>query len=140
MKRLAATVALALSTAACSTTVSAPTSLAPLETNGVPKTTDAPIATPAPEVTISESTRNALFINNIEGTIGTPVYDEAGAIETGYMICDVLRTGSGTLEDVMDIVLANSTTDSDLLLLTAVTASALTNLCPDMSYMIDELP
>jgi hypothetical protein len=113
--------------------------MAPLETNGVPKTTDAPVATPAPPVTLSESTRHAIFINDIEGTIQEPVYDEQGAIETGYMICDVLRTGAGTLEEVMDIVLDQSSTSDDLLFLTALTASALTTLCPDMAYMIDEL-
>ncbi len=139
MKRLTATLALALATVGCTVAQSSPSTMAPLETNGVPKTTDAPVATPAPPVTLSESTRHAIFINDIEGTIQEPVYDEQGAIETGYMICDVLRTGAGTLEEVMDIVLDQSSTSDDLLFLTALTASALTTLCPEMAYMIDEL-
>lgn len=103
-------------------------------------TTDAPIATaPAQtEATLSPVTKQALFIANIESVVGV-VWDEETTLETGYMICDVLLTGSGTLEDVVLAVLDASITPEDVEFGTAVVASALVVLCPEMAYLLDEL-
>lgn len=136
-RSLATTIGVGLLTLTACTTVQVPSTstLAPLPTEPTPATT---VEITSPEATFSPSTNRLIFIDNIESTIGEPVYDEDGAVETGYLVCDALRTGT-TLEAVMMAALDSAVTDDQVLFVTAIVASAITVFCPEMSYLIDEL-
>lgn len=136
-RTLTATLGMALLAATgCTTIESTPsTTLAPLEVEDTAPTT---VEITSPAVTYSPSTQRSLFIYNIETTINGPVYDEDGAVETGYLVCDALRTGS-SIEAVMGAALDSAVTSDQVLFLTALVASAVTVFCPDMSYLIEAL-
>lgn len=136
-RTLATTIGVGLLTLTACTTVQVPSTstLAPLPTEPTPATT---VEITSPVATYSPSTDRLIFIDNIESTIGEPVYDEDGAVETGYLVCDALRTGT-TLEAVMMAALDSAVTDDQVLFVTAIVASAITVFCPEMSYLIDEL-
>jgi len=136
-RTLTATLGIALLAATgCTTIESTPsTTLAPLE---VEETAPNTVEITTPVVTFTPSTQRSLFIYNIESTIGGPVYDEDGAVETGYLVCDALRSGY-EIEAVMEAALDSAETSDQVLFLTALVASAVTVFCPDMSYLIEAL-
>lgn len=140
-RSLATTISVALLTlTACTSVESTSTTLKPLPVEGykveqIPQTTP-PITSPVP--TLSPSTQRIIFIANIESTIGGPVYDKGGAVDTGFMVCDALITGS-SIEEVMMAALDSAVTDDQVLFLTALVASAISVFCPEMSYLVDQL-
>jgi len=102
-----------------------------------PKTTDAPIATPAPTLpTEPVWTQEDEFIFDIESQFGTLYIDKQTIIETGYTVCQSLRAGM-SVEQLSIILVQSSNGDpqSELLLI-ATTASAIANFCPEQQYKL----
>ena len=108
---------------------------APNTTVKVAKTTNAPIATPAPEPVYTDEDE---FIYDIENNYSLPIYlDEQDMIETGYTTCDGLQAGLSGME-VIEVVISSAEGDSRIeeLLLTIVSA-AVVNFCPEQAYKFD---
>jgi hypothetical protein len=105
-----------------------------------PKTTDAPIATPAPLVTAPPVawTVEDEFISDVESGYGSVIaVTDQDLLDTGYTTCTYLRSG-GTISEVVSMIQSSAQGSSDTEdLLATVTASAITNLCPDMSYKLN---
>lgn len=107
----------------------------PETTEKVVKTTDAPIATSAPEPVYTDEDE---FIYDIETSYDKyiSVSDEQ-MIETGYATCDALWSGS-TGYDVLNSIISSANGDADIEdFLTSVVASAVINFCPDQQYKFD---
>ena len=107
----------------------------PETTEKVVKTTDAPIATSAPEPVYTDEDE---FIYDIETSYDKyiSVSDEQ-MIETGYATCDALWSGS-TGYDVLTSIISSANGDADIEdFLTSVVASAVINFCPDQQYKFD---
>lgn len=104
----------------------------PETTEKVVKTTDAPIATPAPEPAYTTEDE---FIYDIETSYGKyiSVSDEQ-MIDTGYATCNALQSGS-TGYDVLNSIISSANGDADIEeFLTSVVASAVINFCPEQEY------
>lgn len=107
----------------------------PETTEKVVKTTDAPIATSAPEPVYTDEDE---FIYDIETSYDKyiSVSDEQ-MIDTGYATCDALWSGS-TGYDVLNSIISSANGDADIEdFLTSVVASAVINFCPDQQYKFD---
>ena len=107
----------------------------PETTVKVVKTTDAPIATAAPEPVYSTEDE---FIYDIETSYGSYIsVSDQQMIETGYATCDSLWSGS-TGYDVLNSIVSSADGDADIEdFLTSVVASAVINFCPDQQYKFD---
>jgi hypothetical protein len=108
----------------------------PETTEKVVKTTDAPIATSAPEPVYTDEDE---FIYDIETSYDKyiSVSDEQ-MIDTGYATCDSLWSGS-TGYDVLNSIISSANGDADIEdFLTSVVASAVINFCPDQQYKFGE--
>ena len=105
----------------------------PETTVKVVKTTDAPIATPAP--TVPSYTSEDEFIYDIETSYGSYIsVSDQDMIETGYATCESLWSGS-TGYDVLNSIISSADGDADIEeFLTSVVASAVINFCPDQQY------
>jgi hypothetical protein len=136
MKRLLPIVIGTLALTACgSKTVYVTNTEAPDTTTKVVKTTDAPIATPAPTlppVTWSAEDEFLFDIKNSIGYVAVPDYD---LLDTGYMVCSTLRSGA-TAQDLL-VAIAGVGYEQEFLV--ALSASAVLNLCPDQAWKIEAL-
>ena len=137
MKRLAtlATVALALTACGGTRTVYVNKTEAPDTTVKVVKTTDAPIATPAP-TTQAPWTEEDEFLYDIESQYyGTIYVSEYEMISTGRIVCDSLLSGMSGQEVIWAIVGAGGDTE----FITTVGSSAVVNFCPSQIYKFENL-
>lgn len=142
MKKTIVITATLLALTACGTkTVYVTDTEAPDTTTKVVKTTDAPVATPAP--TLPPVTQPAPiwteedeFLYDIEtsyyGTIYVADYE---MIKTGRLVCDSLLSGLSA----DDVVLAIMNAGGDTELITSLVASAVTNFCPSQLYKFENL-
>ena len=106
----------------------------PETTVKVVKTTDAPIATPAPS-TWTEEDEFIFDINESYG--GDPGVSDAEMIEAGYLTCTTLRGGASGYE-IVEVLSSSAGGDPDIEeFLSAVIASAVINLCPEQQYKFD---
>ena len=109
---------------------------APTTTVKVTKTTDAPIATSAPEPVYTDEDE---FIYDINTSYDNTIYlEDQDMIDAGYATCDALRSGS-TAYDTLSAITSSAEGDPDIeALLTSVVASAIINFCPEQEYKFDE--
>jgi hypothetical protein len=141
MKRLIPIIIATLALAACGsktyyvTSTEVPNS--PETTVKVTKTTDAPIVTPAP--TVPSYTSEDEFIYDIYNENTGPIYlEDQDLIDTGYAVCDGLRSGM-TGYDALDAIVSSSEGNTAVEeLLINVTASAVVNFCPEQAYKFGE--
>ena len=104
----------------------------PETTEKVVKTTDAPIATPAPEPVYTDEDE---FIYDINTSYDNAIYlEDQDMIDAGRATCDALRSG-GTAYETISAIASSAGGDPDIEeLLTSVVASAILNFCPDQEY------
>jgi len=136
MKRLIPIIIGTLALTACgSKTVYVTSTEAPDTTVKVVKTTDAPIATPAPEPVYTDEDE---FIYDINTSYDNTIYlEDQDMIDAGRATCDALRSGSSAYETISAIA-SSADGDPDIEeLLTSVVASAIINFCPDQQYKFD---
>ena len=136
MKRLLPIVVGTLALTACggTRTVYVDKTDAPDTTTKVVKTTDAPIATPAP--TQAPWTEEDEFIYDIESNYSGTIYvGRYQMIETGRIVCDYLLDGMTGQE----VVWAIENAGGDLEFVQLVALSAVANFCPSQAYKFDGL-
>jgi hypothetical protein len=101
----------------------------------VVKTTDAPVATPAP-TTQAPWTEEDEFIYDIESNYPRTIYvTRSQMIETGRIVCDYLLDGMTGQE----VVWAIENAGGDLEFVQLVALSAVANFCPSQIYKFDGL-
>ena len=101
----------------------------------VVKTTDAPVATPAP-TTQAPWTEEDEFIYDIESNYPRTIYvTRSQMIETGRIVCDYLLNGMSGQE----VVWAIENAGGDLEFVQLVALSAVANFCPSQVYKFDGL-
>jgi len=101
----------------------------------VVKTTDAPVATPAP-TTQAPWTEEDEFIYDIESNYPRTIYvTRSQMIETGRIVCDYLLNGMSGQE----VVWAIENAGGDLEFVQLVALSAVANFCPSQIYKFDGL-
>ena len=106
---------------------------APDTTTKVVKTTDAPVATPAPTVPWTDEDEFLLDIKtNYFGTIYVSDYE---MISTGRVVCDSLLSGMSGEDVIWAIVGAGGDTE----FITTVVSSAVVNFCPSQAYKFENL-
>jgi hypothetical protein len=107
----------------------------PETTVKVVKTTDAPIATPAPTQAPAVWSDEDEFIADIYNENTGPIYlEDQDLIDTGYAVCEGLRSGM-TGYDALNAIVSSSEGDAAVEeLLINVTASAVINFCPEQEY------
>lgn len=138
MKRLVTISAIALAITACggTRTVYVNTTEAPETTVKVVKTTDAPIATPAPTQPPVVWTEEDEFLYDIESQYyGTIYVSDYEMISTGRLVCDSLLSGMSGQEVIWAVVQAGGDTD----FVTTVVSSAVVNFCPSQIYKFENL-
>ena len=139
MKRLIPIIVGALVLVGCGTKTVYVTSTevpnSPETTEKVVKTTDAPIATSGPEPIYTDEDE---FIADIYNENTGPIYlEDQDLIDTGYAVCDGLRSGM-TGYDALDAIVSSSEGDAAVEeLLINVTAAAVVNFCPEQAYKFD---
>jgi hypothetical protein len=139
MKRLIPIIIGTLALVGCGTkTVYVTSTEAPDTTVKVTKTTDAPIATSAPTQPPVAWSDEEEFIADIYNENTGPIYlEDQDLIDTGYAVCDGLRSGM-TGYDTLDAIVSSSEGDTAVEeLLINVTASAVVNFCPEQAYKFD---
>jgi len=105
----------------------------PETTEKVVKTTDAPIATPAPEPVYTEEDE---FIYDIESNYSGTIYvSNQEMIDTGRVVCQSLLDGMSGQE----VVWAIENAGGDLEFVQLVALSAVANFCPSQAYKFDGL-
>ena len=111
----------------------------PKTTVKVVKTTDAPIATPAPTQAPAVWTDEDEFIADIYNENSGPIYlEDYDLIETGYAVCEGLRSGMSGY-DAIDAIASSAEGNAAVEeLLINVTASAVINFCPEQEYKFNE--
>jgi hypothetical protein len=111
----------------------------PETTVKVVKTTDAPIATPAPTQAPAVWSDEDEFIADIYNENTGPIYlEDQDLIDTGYAVCEGLRSGM-TGYDALDAIASSSEGDAAVEeLLINVTASAVINFCPEQEYKFND--
>jgi hypothetical protein len=116
-------------------TVYVNTTEAPDTTVKVIKTTDAPIATPAP-TTRAPWTEEDEFLYDIESQYyGTIYVSDYEMISTGRLVCDSLLGGMSGQEVIWAVVQAGGDTE----FVTTVVSSAVVNFCPSQIYKFENL-
>jgi hypothetical protein len=116
-------------------TVYVNTTEAPDTTVKVIKTTDAPIATPAP-TTQAPWTEEDEFLYDIESQYyGTIYVSDYEMISTGRLVCDSLLGGMSGQEVIWAVVQAGGDTE----FVTTVVSSAVVNFCPSQIYKFENL-
>ena len=136
MKKIIIATSILLTLTACgSKTVYVTSTEAPDTTVKVVKTTDAPIATSAPEPVYTDEDE---FIYDINTSYDNTIYlEDQDMIDAGYATCTALIGGSSAY-DVLDAITSSADGDSDIEeLLATVVASAVVNFCPDQQYKFD---
>lgn len=136
MKRLTPIIIGALALTACgSKTVYVTSTEAPETTVKVVKTTDAPIATPAP-TTQAPWTEEDEFLYDIESNYyGTIYVSDQEMIETGRVVCESLLDGMTGQE----VVWAIENAGGDIDFVQTVALSAVANFCPSQVYKFNGL-
>jgi len=136
MKRIIPIIIGTLALVGCgSKTVYVTSTEAPDTTVKVTKTTDAPIATGAPEPVYSDEEE---FLYDIYSETSDPIYlEDQDMIDTGYVVCDGLRSGMSGYDALDAIVSSSGGIASVEELLTNVVASAVVNFCPEQAYKFD---
>jgi hypothetical protein len=111
----------------------------PETTVKVVKTTDAPIATPAPTQAPAVWSDEDEFIADIYNENTGPIYlEDQDLIDTGYAVCEGLRSGM-TGYDALDAITSSAEGNAAVEeLLINVTASAVINFCPEQEYKFNE--
>ena len=111
----------------------------PETTVKVVKTTDAPIATPAPTQAPAVWTDEDEFIADIYNENSGPIYlEDYDLIETGYAVCEGLRSGMSGY-DAIDAIASSAEGNAAVEeLLINVTASAVVNFCPEQAYKFND--
>ena len=111
----------------------------PETTEKVVKTTDAPIATPAPTQAPAVWTDEDEFIADIYNENSGPIYlEDYDLIETGYAVCEGLRSGMSGY-DAIDAIASSAEGNAAVEeLLINVTASAVINFCPEQEYKFND--
>jgi len=105
----------------------------PEKTTTVVKTTDAPIATPAPEPVYTEEDE---FIYDIESNYSGTIYvSNQEMIDTGRVVCQSLLDGMSGQE----VVWAIENAGGDLEFVQLVALSAVANFCPSQAYKFNGL-
>ena len=143
MKKIIIATSILLTLTACgSKTVYVTSTEAPDTTVKVVKTTDAPIATPAPSDTYAPPvtwTEEDEFIADIYNENSGPIYlEDYDLIETGYAVCEGLRSGMSGY-DAIDAIASSAEGNAAVEeLLINVTASAVINFCPEQEYKFNE--
>ena len=139
MKKIIIATSILLTLTACgSKTVYVTSTEAPDTTVKVVKTTDAPIATPAPTQAPAVWNDEDEFIADIYNANSGPIYlEDYDMIETGYVVCKGLRGGMSGY-DALNAIISSSEGNAGVEeLLTNVVASAVVNFCPEQSYKFD---
>lgn len=137
MKRIIPIIIGTLAITACggTRTVYVDTTEAPETTVKVVKTTDAPIATPAP-TTQAPWTEEDEFLYDIETSYyGTIYVSDYEMISTGRLVCDSLLGGMSGQEVIWAVVQAGGDTE----FVTTVVSSAVVNFCPSQIYKFENL-
>ena len=135
MRKIAFTIALLGLSACGGRTVYVNTTEAPDTTVKVVKTTDAPIATPAP-TTQAPWTEEDEFLYDIESQYyGTIYVSDYEMISTGRLVCDSLLGGMSGQEVIWAVVQAGGDTE----FVTTVVSSAVVNFCPSQIYKFENL-
>ena len=137
MKRIIPIIIGTLAITACggTRTVYVNTTEAPETTVKVVKTTDAPIATPAP-TTQAPWTEEDEFLYDIETSYyGTIYVSDYEMISTGRLVCDSLLGGMSGQEVIWAVVQAGGDTE----FVTTVVSSAVVNFCPSQIYKFENL-
>jgi hypothetical protein len=111
----------------------------PETTVKVVKTTDAPIATPAPTQAPAVWSDEDEFIADIYNENTGPIYlEDQDLIDTGYAVCEGLRSGM-TGYDALDAITSSAEGNAAVEeLLINVTASAVINFCPEQEYKFND--
>jgi hypothetical protein len=136
MKKSIFVVALLALTACGSKTYYVTSTDAPTTTVKVTKTTDAPIATSAPEPVYTDEDE---FIYDIYNRYDETIYlEDQDMIEAGYTTCDALRNGMSGYEVLEVIISSGGGVSSIEELLGIVVASAVVNFCPEQAYKFGE--
>ena len=136
MKRIIPIIIGTLALVGCgSKTVYVTSTEAPDTTVKVVKTTDAPIATPAPEPVYTDEDE---FIYDINTSYDNAIYlEDQDMIDAGRATCEALRNG-GTAYETISAIASSAGGDPDIEeLLTSVVASAILNFCPEQEYKFD---
>ena len=139
MKKIIIATSILLTLTACgSKTVYVTSTEAPDTTVKVVKTTDAPIATPAPTQAPAAWNDEDEFIADIYNANSGPIYlEDYNMIETGYVVCEGLRSGISGY-DALDAIVSSSEGNAGVEeLLTNIVASAVVNFCPEQAYKFD---
>ena len=63
-------------------------------------------------------------------------FQASTVVDTAYLICANLRQGMSA-EEIVAMISASASSAETLRFLTAVTAGAITFICPDMAYLLD---
>lgn len=126
---------LALASCGGTRTVYVNTTEAPDTTVKVVKTTDAPIATPAPTLPPVTWTAEDEFLYDIKSTVGYTGVSDYDLLDTGYLVCQTLRAGASA----QDLLIAITSVGYSQDFLISLSASAVLNLCPDQSWKIEAL-
>ena len=132
---IAATATISLAACGGTKTVYVVNTDAPDTTTKVVKTTDAPIATPAPTLPPATWTAEDEFLFDIKNTVGFVGVSDYDLLDTGYMVCTTLQGGA----TATDVVIAISSVGYEQEFLTALTSSAVLNLCPDQLWKFEAL-
>lgn len=137
MKRIIPIIIGTLAITACggTRTVYVNTTEAPDTTVKVVKTTDAPIATPAPTLPPVTWTAEDEFLYDIKSTVGYTGVSDYDLLDTGYLVCQTLRAGASA----QDLLVAITGVGYQQDFLISLSASAVLNLCPDQQWKIDAL-
>jgi hypothetical protein len=140
MKRLIPIIITTLALTACGTKTVYVTDTevpnSPETTEKVVKTTDAPIATSAPEPVYTTEDE---FIYDIESNYDGTIYlENQDMIDAGYSTCDGLRSGMSGY-DVLDVIISSSDGIASVEeLLGTVVAAAVVNFCPEQQYKFND--
>ncbi len=106
------------------------------DTSAPKRTTDAPIATPAPTLPPSTWTVEDEFLFDIQDSyFGTIYISESEMIETGRLTCEALLNGASGEDVLWAIVGAGGDTE----FISAVVASAVVNFCPSQAWKFETL-
>jgi len=132
MKRILAVGLFSLAACGGTETVYVERTDAPDTTTKVVRTTDAPIATPAPQVWSDEDE----FLFDIQTEFGYTGVSDSDLIDTGYAVCDSLRAGAQAW-DVATALEQSAPDYNSRQMLIALTASAVLNFCPDQYYKFE---
>lgn len=104
---------------------------APDTTVKVVKTTDAPVTTPAPTLPpVTYSAEDEFLYDVYDSYDGIIYVSDSEMLETAYIVCDSLQSGTTAAEVIYAIMGAGGDTE----FLTTVVAAAVANFCPDQMW------